>query len=131
MALPGVQSIDVKVEMPVYERALLARRQPNCEWSPKDQGEYRFQPGDAKRSFDAGLARAKAAEQNLLSRLRDLPNGDTRAAKTKDAIDRMQAFIGCREYHMSRLQTSNGGPAAVEAHLVRTSSAADVRRLCS
>ncbi|MGY5776463.1 phosphoenolpyruvate synthase [Rhizobium sp. LEGMi135b] len=58
----------------------------------------RFQPGEAKRRFDAGLARAKAAEQDLLSRLRALPNGDAKAAKTKDAIDRMRAFIGYREY---------------------------------
>ncbi len=58
----------------------------------------RFQPGEAKRRFDAGLARAKAAEQDLLSRLRALSNGEAKAAKTKDAIDRMRAFIGYREY---------------------------------
>lgn len=40
-ALPGAQSVNVKVEMPVCERVLLARRQPNCEWSRKaDQGEH-------------------------------------------------------------------------------------------
>jgi len=58
----------------------------------------RFQPGEAKRRFEAGLARARAAEQDVLQRLRTLPDGVAKATQTKDAIDRMRAFIGYREY---------------------------------
>ena len=58
----------------------------------------RFQPGEAKRRFDAGLMRAKAAEQDVLKRLRSLPDGNTKAEQTKAAIDRLRAFIGYREY---------------------------------
>jgi len=58
----------------------------------------RFKPGEAKRRFHAGLTRANAAEQDVLKRLRTLPDGDAKAAQTKAAIDRLRAFIGYREY---------------------------------
>jgi len=58
----------------------------------------RFQPGEAKRRFNAGLTRAKAAERDVLKRLRTLPDGAVKAAQTKAAIDRLRAFIGYREY---------------------------------
>ena len=58
----------------------------------------RFKPGEAERRFQAGLARAKAAERDVLKRLRTLPEGAAKAAQTKDAIDRMRAFVGYREY---------------------------------
>ncbi|KQV51923.1 phosphoenolpyruvate synthase [Massilia sp. Root335] len=57
----------------------------------------RFEPGEARRRFDAGLARARAAERDVLRRLRAGPDGDARTAQTKDAIDRLRAFIGYRE----------------------------------
>ena len=57
----------------------------------------RFEPGEARRRFDAGLARARAAERDVLRRLRAGPDGAARAAQTKDAIDRLRAFIGYRE----------------------------------
>jgi len=58
----------------------------------------RFKPGEAKRRFHAGLTRAKAAEQDVLKRLRTLPDGAAKAAQAKAAIDRLRAFIGYREY---------------------------------
>lgn len=57
-----------------------------------------FAPGEAKRRFDAGLRRARAAEQDVLERLRALPDGAAKATKANEAIDRMRAFIGYREY---------------------------------
>lgn len=57
-----------------------------------------FAPGEAKRRFDAGLRRARATEQDVLERLRALPDGAAKAAQAKEAIDRMRAFIGYREY---------------------------------
>lgn len=58
----------------------------------------RFAPGEARRRFEAGLARARAAERDVLERLRAGPDGAARAAQTKAAIDRLRAFIGYREY---------------------------------
>ncbi|MGB5901644.1 MAG: phosphoenolpyruvate synthase [Xanthobacteraceae bacterium] len=58
----------------------------------------RFPPGEAARRFDAGLRRAKAAEEDVLQRLAALPNGAEKAAQAKSAIDVMRAFIGYREY---------------------------------
>ncbi len=58
----------------------------------------RFEPGEAKRRFDAGLARARAAEENVLTRLRSLPDGRAKVEETKKAIDRLRSFIGYREY---------------------------------
>lgn len=57
-----------------------------------------FPPGEAKRRFDAGLLRAKAAEEEVLRRLQALPGGTHKAAQAKNAIDIMRAFIGYREY---------------------------------
>jgi pyruvate,water dikinase len=58
----------------------------------------RFAPGEARRRFEAGRARALAAERDVLRRLRACPGGADKAAQTKDAIDRLRAFIGYREY---------------------------------
>lgn len=58
----------------------------------------RFQPGEAKRRFEAGLTRANAAEEDVLRRIRALPDGASKATETKDAIKRMRSFIGYREY---------------------------------
>ena len=57
-----------------------------------------FAPGEATRRFQAGLTRAKAAEQDVLKRLRALPDGDAKAEETKAAIDRLRAFAGYREF---------------------------------
>lgn len=58
----------------------------------------RFAPGEARRRVEAGLARARATEQDVLHRLRACPDGATKAAQAKDAIDRLRAFTGYREY---------------------------------
>jgi len=57
-----------------------------------------FEAGEAKRRFAGGLARAKAAEQDVLRRLRALPDGHSKAARAQVEISRMRAFIGYREY---------------------------------
>lgn len=57
-----------------------------------------FRAGEAKRRFDEGLARAKAAEEDVLERLKGLPDGAEKAAQAKRAIDIMRTFIGYREY---------------------------------
>lgn len=57
-----------------------------------------FPVGEAKRRFDVGLARAKAAEEDVLQRLQALTGGAEKAAQTKRAIDIMRTFIGYREY---------------------------------
>ena len=57
-----------------------------------------FEPGAGKRRFDQGREEARAKEQELLERLRALPDGETKAAETKRMIDRVRTFIGYREY---------------------------------
>ncbi|MEU3795219.1 rifamycin-inactivating phosphotransferase [Streptomyces fructofermentans] len=57
-----------------------------------------FEPGAAERHFEQGRQKARAKEADVLSRLRDLPDGDRRAAATKRMIDQVRAFIGYREY---------------------------------
>ena len=57
-----------------------------------------FPAGEAKRRFDAGLARAMAAEDDVLRRIEGLADGPEKAAQTKSAIDIMRTFIGYREY---------------------------------
>ncbi|MDH6219754.1 rifamycin-inactivating phosphotransferase [Streptomyces pseudovenezuelae] len=57
-----------------------------------------FQPGAAERRFEEGLHKAREKEQDVLSRLRALPEGDRKAGETKRMIDRVRTFIGYREY---------------------------------
>ena len=57
-----------------------------------------FEPGAAARHFERGLQEARAKEQELLERLRALPDGERKAAETKRMIDRLRTFIGYREY---------------------------------
>lgn len=57
-----------------------------------------FEPGAAARRFEEGRQRAREKEQEVLSRLRALPDGDEKAAETKRMIDRVRTFIGYREY---------------------------------
>ncbi|GAA4692066.1 phosphoenolpyruvate synthase [Pseudonocardia yuanmonensis] len=56
------------------------------------------EPGASRRRFEQGRQEAWAKEQDLLARLRALPDGDRRAAETKTMIDRLRTFIGYREY---------------------------------
>ncbi len=57
-----------------------------------------FEPGAAERRFEQGQQEAQRKEQELLERLRALPDGAQKAAETKRMIDRVRTFIGYREY---------------------------------
>lgn len=57
-----------------------------------------FGPGAAGRRFEQGRQRAQKKEQDVLSRLRALPDGDRKADEAKRMIDRVRTFIGYREY---------------------------------
>ncbi|GAA2391607.1 phosphoenolpyruvate synthase [Streptomyces glaucosporus] len=57
-----------------------------------------FPPGAAARRFEEGRRKALRKEQDVLSRLRALPDGERKADETKRMIDRVRTFIGYREY---------------------------------
>ena len=57
-----------------------------------------FQPGESGRRFEQGLQDARRKEQDVLERLRALPDGAQKADETKRKIDRVRTFIGYREY---------------------------------
>ncbi|WP_449348407.1 rifamycin-inactivating phosphotransferase [Streptomyces shaanxiensis] len=57
-----------------------------------------FEPGAARRRFEEGRLKAERKEQEVLSRLRALPDGEVKAEETKRMIDRVRTFIGYREY---------------------------------
>ncbi|MFE5083607.1 rifamycin-inactivating phosphotransferase [Streptomyces mirabilis] len=57
-----------------------------------------FEPGAAERRFEQGRQKAQKKEQDVLSRLRALPDGDRKAGEAKRMIDRVRTFIGYREY---------------------------------
>ena len=57
-----------------------------------------FEPGAGKRRFEQGRQEAWKEEQELLERLRALPDGERKVEETKRMIDRVRTFIGYREY---------------------------------
>ncbi len=57
-----------------------------------------FEPGAGERRFEQGRNEALEKEQELLERLRALPDGEGKAEETKRMIDRVRTFIGYREY---------------------------------
>ena len=57
-----------------------------------------FEPGAGKRRFEQGRQEAWKKEQELLARLRDLPEGERKAEEAKRVIDRVRTFTGYREY---------------------------------
>jgi pyruvate,water dikinase len=57
-----------------------------------------FGPGAGQRRFEQGRQEAWEKEQELLTRLRELPDGQRKADETKGKIDRVRTFIGYREY---------------------------------
>ncbi|MEV8388577.1 MULTISPECIES: rifamycin-inactivating phosphotransferase [unclassified Streptomyces] len=57
-----------------------------------------FEPGAAERRFEQGRRKARKKEQDVLSRVRALPDGDRKADEAKRMIDRVRTFIGYREY---------------------------------
>jgi rifampicin phosphotransferase len=57
-----------------------------------------FTPGEAKRRLEQGRQTARSMEQELLERLRALPDGVSKANEAKRMIDRVRTFSGYREY---------------------------------
>ncbi|WP_138493546.1 phosphoenolpyruvate synthase [Paenibacillus pinistramenti] len=57
-----------------------------------------LEPGGSKRKFEQGRLEALSKEQDLLARLKPLPEGEQKAKETKQMIDLIRRFIGYREY---------------------------------
>jgi phosphoenolpyruvate synthase/pyruvate phosphate dikinase len=57
-----------------------------------------FQPGERERRFEQGRQEAWHKEQEVLERVRELPDGAPKADETKRMIDLVRTFIGYREY---------------------------------
>ena len=57
-----------------------------------------FEPGAGSRKFEQGRQEAAKKEQELLERLKQLPDGEQKAAETQRMISRLRNFIGYREY---------------------------------
>ena len=57
-----------------------------------------FEPGAGPRRFEQGRKEAEQKRAEVLTRLRELPDGDRKAAETASMIDRLRTFIGYREY---------------------------------
>ena len=57
-----------------------------------------FEPGAAKRRFEQGRQEALKKEQELLERLKQLPDGEQKAEETKQKISLLRNFAGYREY---------------------------------
>jgi pyruvate,water dikinase len=55
-------------------------------------------PGASRRRFEQGRQEAQKKEQEVLDRLRQLPDGEQKAEETKQAISFLRNFIGYREY---------------------------------
>ena len=56
------------------------------------------EPGAGVRRFEHGRQQAWKKEEDVLQRLRALPDGMRKAEETKRMIDRVRTFIGYREY---------------------------------
>jgi pyruvate,water dikinase len=57
-----------------------------------------FEPGAGKRKFEQGRQEALKKEEELLSRLKQLPDGEQKADETKQMISLLRNFAGYREY---------------------------------
>ena len=57
-----------------------------------------FAPGAGELRFEQGLQAARNKEEDLLERLRTLPDGAEKAEEVKRMIDRLRTFVGYREY---------------------------------
>jgi rifampicin phosphotransferase len=57
-----------------------------------------FEPNASKRKFEQGQQEALKKEQELLERLKQLPDGEQKAEETKRMIDLVRNFAGYREY---------------------------------
>ncbi|MFE5620842.1 rifamycin-inactivating phosphotransferase [Streptomyces virginiae] len=88
-----------------------------------------LEPGAAGRRFELGRQKAQQKEQDVLSRLRALPDGDRKADETKRMIDRVRTFIGYREYPkygiISRYSVYKQALTAEAERLVRAGALAE------
>ncbi|MDO7266569.1 phosphoenolpyruvate synthase [Shouchella clausii] len=57
-----------------------------------------FEPNEGNRKFEHGRRIALEKEQELINRLKQLPDGEQKAKETKQRIDLIRNFIGYREY---------------------------------
>jgi len=57
-----------------------------------------FEPETGNRKFEQGLQEALKKEQELLDRLKQLPDGEQKVKETKRMISLIRNFIGYREY---------------------------------
>ncbi|GAA4899071.1 rifamycin-inactivating phosphotransferase [Streptomonospora salina] len=57
-----------------------------------------FEPGESERRFEQGRRESHRKEQEILSRLGALPDGEGTTGETKRMIDRIRTFAGYREY---------------------------------
>ncbi|MET8092763.1 rifamycin-inactivating phosphotransferase [Micromonospora sp. NPDC005220] len=57
-----------------------------------------FEPGAARQRFEQGRQQAQRKAQEVVTRLRALPDGEQKADETARMIDRVRTFIGYREY---------------------------------
>lgn len=57
-----------------------------------------FAPGEGARRFERGRQEALEKAEEVLARLRALPDGERKAAEARRMIDRVRAFSGYREY---------------------------------
>jgi phosphoenolpyruvate synthase/pyruvate phosphate dikinase len=57
-----------------------------------------FEPGAGERRFEQGRQQAWKKEQEVLTRLRVLPDGERKAGQAKRMIDQIRTFSGYREY---------------------------------
>ncbi|SCF18706.1 rifamycin-inactivating phosphotransferase [Micromonospora chokoriensis] len=57
-----------------------------------------FEPGAARRRFAQGQRQAREKAQEVLTRLRALPDGERKADETERMIERVRTFVGYREY---------------------------------
>ncbi|WP_066303791.1 phosphoenolpyruvate synthase [Bacillus sp. FJAT-29814] len=57
-----------------------------------------FEPNEGHRKFELGRKEALKKEQELIERLKSLPDGEQKAKETKEKIDLIRNFIGYREY---------------------------------
>jgi phosphoenolpyruvate synthase/pyruvate phosphate dikinase len=57
-----------------------------------------FEPGAGGRRFERGRREAWRKAQDVVARLRALPDGENKAEEVRRKIDRVRTFIGYREY---------------------------------
>ncbi len=57
-----------------------------------------FEPGASKRKFEEGRQEALNKKEELLDRLRQLPDGEQKAKETEQMISLLRNFAGYREY---------------------------------